>query len=206
MRQRFFRAALLASLTQLAACVTVSAPSFMRAAPERQWDPTLERARSLALSGNVGKADSLLAQFASAYPGTPQARESYYWRSVLQLQATNPTMGPAATAGMLSTYVSDQGAEHPVEARILRDAVLRVDSLSRTTAALSGKVQVSNGEVANANARASDAKSDAKAATADTKDQDAEIRRLRDELSKSKEELDRIKKRLAEPTPKKPPL
>jgi TolA-binding protein len=189
----------------MGACVTVSAPSFMRPAPERQWSPTLERAQMIASSGDVAQADSLLAQFASTYPGTPQARESYYWRAVLQLQSPNPTMGIGSTAGLLATYSADENADHLVEARIIREALLRVDSLSRASSAMTSKVQVSNGEVANATARAADAKADAKAASADTKDQDAEIRRLRDELAKSKEELDRIKKRLAEPTPKKPP-
>jgi hypothetical protein len=197
------RIVMVAGLLSATACVSVSTPRFLMTAPHREWKPTLERAQSLAAEGRAIEADSLLANYASHNPGTPGARESLYWRSLIQLQSGLVSEnGPAM---MLSDYAGQADAEHFIEAATLRRVALRVDSLSKITNALNSKVQVSNGEVVAANTRAADAKSDAKAAVADNKDQDAEIRRLRSELASAKEELERIKKKLAEP-PKKPPV
>ena len=194
---------MVAGLLSGAACVSVSTPRFLLTAPRREWKPTLERAQSLAASGRAHEADSLLANYASRYPGTPGAREALYWRSLIQLQSGIVSEnGPAM---LLGQYVNERDAEHAIEAATLRRVATRVDSLSKAADGLNSKVQVSNGEVVAANGRAADAKSDAKAAVADNKDQDAEIKRLRGELASAKEELERIKKKLAEP-PKKPPV
>jgi hypothetical protein len=183
-------------------CVTVTTPRFMRPAPEREWSSTLDRARMLAAEGRVTTADSLLSLHASRYPGTPGAVESYYWRSLMLVQAgAAPTPGPSMLLGL---YLREPDVEHRIEAEALMKAAMKVDSLSRAASTLVTRVQESSGEVVSAANKAADAKADAKAATAETKDQDAEIRRLRAELASSKEELERIKKRLAEP-PKKPP-
>jgi hypothetical protein len=188
-----------AVIVNATACVSVSTPHFMMPAPERDWKPTLQQAQSLAATGRAAQADSVLASYASSYPGTEGAREALYWRSLVQLQSGLVSEnGPAM---MLDQYIARRDVEHPIEAATLRRIAVRVDSLSRVTNALSSKVQVSNGEVEAANGRAADAK----AAISDNKDQDAEIRRLRGELASAKEELERIKKRLAEP-PKKPPV
>jgi hypothetical protein len=194
------RFALAALLLNSGACISVTTPRFMMPAPQREWGPTLERARSLAAQGKVLQADSLLAGYASTYPGTPGAVESYYWRSLMLVQSgAAPTPGPAMMLGM---YLSAPGGEHRLEAEALYRSASRVDSLTRAAAALANRVQISNGDVVSATSRANDSKADA--VKAETKEQDAEIRRLRDELAKSKDELERIKKRLAEP-PKKPP-
>jgi len=186
-----------------AACVSVTTPRFMMPAPERSWQPTLDRARALAAAGQPAQADSLMAAYASSYPGTPGARESAYWRSLIQLQSGIVSVnGPAM---LLGGYLKQQDIEHPVEAAALFRVATRVDSLARVTSSLANRVEVSNGEVATAANRAADAKADAKSAAADTKDVDAENKRLRAELAAAKEELERIKKRLAEP-PKKPPV
>jgi hypothetical protein len=190
------------ALCTSAACISVSTPRFMLPAQQRDWKQTLEQAQKLAANGQAYEADSLLARYAAAYPRTPGARESLYWRSLIQLQSGLVSEnGPAM---LLGEYVSTPDADHPVEAATLRRVATRVDSLARAAGALTSKIQVSNGEVASANTRAADAKADAKAAVADNKDQDAEIKRLKGELAAAKEELERIKKRLAEP-PKKPP-
>lgn len=193
----------LATLLGASACVSVSTPQFLMPAPQREWKPTLERARSLAATGRAAEADSLLAAYAVAYPSTRGSRESLYWRSLIQLQSGLVSEnGPAM---MLGRYMNDRDAEHAVEASAIHMVATRVDSLSRAANNLTSKVQISNGEVASANTRAADAKADAKAATADVSDKDAEIKRLKGELAAAKEELERIKKRLAEP-PKKPPV
>jgi hypothetical protein len=198
----FARIVIAAALAGTAACGSMTTPAFLQPAPRREWKPALERAQSLAATGNAVQADSVLARFQLDFPVSDGAREALYWRSLIQLQSGFVSEnGPAM---MLDRYMNTPGAEHAMEAATLRRVAVRVDSLSRVANALSSKVMTSNGEVSSANGRAADAKADAKAAAADNKDQDAEIRRLRNELSSAKEELERIKKRLAEP-PKKPP-
>jgi len=192
-----------AVLVSSAACGSMTTPAFLLPAPRREWKPALERAQSLAATGDAIAADSVLARFQADYPGSDGAREALYWRSLIQLQSGIVSEnGPAM---MLGQYMNTSGAEHATEAATLRRVAVRVDSLARVAGALTSKVMTSNGEVTSANGRAADAKADAKAAAADSKDQDAEIRRLRSELASAKEELERIKKRLAEP-PKKPPV
>jgi hypothetical protein len=186
-----------------AACVSVTTPRFMKPAPEREWQPSLDRARSLAAAGQALRADSILAAYAASYPGTPGARESKYWRSLVQLQSGMVSEnGPAM---LLGGYLKEKDIDHPVEAAALFRVASRVDSLSKATSSLASRVEISNGEVVSAASRAADAKADAKSASADSKDSDAENKRLRSELAAAKEELERIKKRLAEP-PKKPPV
>jgi hypothetical protein len=195
------RTAFAALALSTVACASMT-PPFRQSAPERDWASTLDVAMSLASQGRALQADSLLTRYASTYPGTPGATESYYWRSVMLVQdGAFPSPGPAT---LLDTYLKNPSAQHRIEATALRFTAARVDSLMRATSALSTKVMQSNGEVTSARSQAADAKADVKAVAADSKDQDAEIRRLREELAKSKEELERIKKRLAEP-PKKPP-
>jgi hypothetical protein len=186
-----------------AACISVTTPRFLKPAPERDWKPTLEQAQSLAAAGRAAEADAALSTYATSYPTTPGARESLYWRSLIQLQSGLVSeIGPAM---MLGRYMNERGAEHAIEAATLYRVATRVDTLSRAANALSTKVMISEGEVTSAKDKAADAKADTKAAVADTKDLDAENRRLRQELAAAKEELERIKKRLAEP-PKKPPV
>jgi hypothetical protein len=197
------RIVIAALLLNGAACVSVTTPSFMMPAPQREWKPTLDRARSLAAAGQPAAADSILASYAASYPGTAGARESSYWRSLIQLQSGMVSEnGPAM---LLSSYLQQRDIDHPVEAAALFRVASRVDSLFKATSSLATRVEVSNGEVASAANRAAYAKADAKSATADSKDADAENKRLRSELAAAKEELERIKKRLAEP-PKKPPV
>jgi hypothetical protein len=185
----------LAMLLSATACVSVRTPSFLTPAPRREWKTTVERAQSLAAAGRAAEADSILANYAASYPKTPGARETLYWRSLIQLQSGLVSEnGPAM---MLGQYINERDAEHAIEAVTLRRVATRVDSLARAANTLTSKVQISNGEVVSA-------KSDTKAVIADNKDQDAEIKRLKGELAAAKEELERIKKRLAEP-PKKPP-
>jgi hypothetical protein len=203
MNRTVARIVIATALLNSVACISVTTPRFMQPAPVREWKPTLERARELANAGRGPQADSVLAQYAAAYPGTAGAREAGYWRALIQLQSGYVSEnGPAM---LLDAYLADRRAEHAIEAATLHRIATRVDSLSRAANALNTRVQISDGEVVSAANRAADAKADAKAAVAETKGQDAEIARLRRELAAAKEELERIKKRLAEP-PKKPPV
>lgn len=198
MNRLALRVAFAALLLNGAACVSVTTPGFLMPAPERDWKSTLQQARAQAAEGRAAHADSLLARYASAYPDTPGANETLYWRSLFQIQSGSAS---GRVTSMLDAYLGQPLGDHRVEAEALFRTTSRIDSLSQAANTLANKVQLSNGEVASAANRAADAKADAKA---ETKDQDAEIKKLRADLAASKEELERIKKRLAEP-PKKPP-
>jgi hypothetical protein len=196
MSDRMTRIVIMMALLSGVGCGSLSTPRFMMPTPQREWESTLQTAQELAASGRVIEADSVLNRFAVDFPGTPGARESLYWRSLVQLQSGFANVnGPSL---MLAQYLGERDADHPIEAAALHRVALRVDSLSRTATALTSKVQVSSGEVVAA-------KSDTKAVVADNKDQDAEIKRLKGELASAREELERIKKKLAEP-PKQPPI
>jgi hypothetical protein len=198
----FFRATLVAAVALSTGCVTVTPPRFLQLSSDREWAPTLTRARDLANDGRTAQADSLLAQYAASFPAAPQTTEVPYWRALFLLHAPTAASGVQAAIPLLQTYVAaGQSTEHWMEADALLRAASRVDTLTRTYVS---KGEVATDAAAAAAAKTADAKAEVKTVTADTKAQDDEIRRLRDELAKSKDELERIKKRLAEP-PKKPP-
>jgi hypothetical protein len=194
------------AMASSAACATLGQTTLLQQA-DRDWGPTLTRSRAVARDGRPAQADSLLAQYAAAYPSAPQAIEASYWRALLDIGSPTTTQRTSLAIPLLQTYVAAGPAtEHWMEADGLLRAVCRVDTLSRVAATYISRGEVSIDAAAAATAKAADAKAiDAKTATADTKAQNDEIRRLTDELAKSKDELDRIKKRLAEP-PKKPPM
>jgi hypothetical protein len=202
---RLLRTILGVAVISSAACVSVNPPRFLQYPADREWKPTLDRARELANTGQVWQADSLLEQFAYAYPTAPQAVEANYWRGLLNLRSPSSTQAVSRAIPLLQTYVAaGQSTEHWMEADALLRAACRVDTLSRIAATYISRGEVGDAAI-TANAKAADAKAaETKAVAADTKTQDEEIKRLKDELAKSKDELERIKKRLAEP-PKKPP-
>ena len=205
-RARLVRAMLSVAVVLSAACVSVSPPRFLQVPSDREWKPTLDRARALASAGQIEQGDSLLAQFAAAYSTAPQAVEANYWRALLNLRSPTATQGVLRAIPLLRTYVgAGTSTEHYTEADGLLRAASRVDTLSRIAATYISRGEVATDAAALATVKAADTKAaETKAVAADTKAQDEEIKRLKDELAKSKEELERIKKRLAEP-PKKPP-
>lgn len=194
------------ALAMSTACVTVRPPSFLEVPYLKDWGQTLKQARSLALEGYYGQADSLLAQYATLYPEALQAKEAKYWRALFNLRSSPSSQRLSFAIPLLESYVAaGPSTEHWIEAGALLQAAARLDSVSKISATYVSRGDVTtDAATAAANGRAADAKAETKAVTADSKAQDDEIRRLKDELAKSKDELERIKKRLAEP-PKKPP-
>lgn len=205
-RARLSRLVAVLAVISLSACVSVNPPRFLQYPADREWKPTLDRARELANAGQIWPADSLLAEFASAYPTAPQAVEANYWRAICNLRSPAATQGISRAIPLLRTYVAaGPSTEHWTEADALLRAASRVDTLSRIAATYISRGEVATDAAALDKVKAADTKAaETKAVAADTKAQDDEIKRLKDELAKSKEELERIKKRLAEP-PKKPP-
>jgi hypothetical protein len=167
----------------------------------------LSAAKAQASHSEFASADSLLAGFAAAHPGTPQALETAYWRGLFRLDPSNRGVSITQALASLDAYIADaRPKEHAVEATSIRRAAAQLDALNKLAAAASTQAKDAASNAANAKAAAADAKADAKNAdananaTADAKD--AEIRKLRDDLAKANAELDRIRKRLGTPPPR----
>ncbi|MGH7619823.1 MAG: hypothetical protein ACREPM_21630, partial [Gemmatimonadaceae bacterium] len=188
-------------------CVSVHRPSFALSAPTREWPSALAVAHDQALTGKFGAADSTLADFATRYPGTPEALETAYWRALFNLDPTN-ALGSLPTAmASLDAYLGDsRPREHVTEATVVRRLAGEVDALNSAAANAAAQARDATQTAANAKAQASDANARAEAAKSDAAgSNDAEVKHLRDELAKANSELDRIKKRLTQTPPKTPP-
>ena len=143
-RTLLLRPVLCASVMSLTACVSVSPPRFLQVPSDRDWKPTLDRARALADGGQVERADSVLAQFTTTYPAAPQAIEANYWRALLELRSPAASQAMSRVIPLLQPYVAaGPSTEHWTEADALLRAVSRVDTLSRVAA-----TYISRGEVA----------------------------------------------------------
>lgn len=192
------RALLLAGVVLGGGCISVHAPPFMRPAPERQWPATLQTAQGLARARQFDSADSVLAAFATRYPGTAEALETSYWRALYRMDPLNPHASLATAVAALDTYIGNaRSQEHAPEAETLRRIAGEIESLNKlaANAIASAKEQPS---------QPSASPDTGKAAAPSSSASDDEIKRLRDELAKANAELDRIKRRLAQP-PGKPP-
>jgi TolA-binding protein len=199
------RAAIVASFAALSAgCISVHRPSFADTAPHRSWPMVLDAARRQALAGQFGVADTTLADFASQYPGSPEALETAYWRSLFNLDPTNAHPSIPTAMATLDAYLADsRPREHIAEATTLRRIAGQLDGLNRLATSAMAQARDANQTAANAKAQVSDANARAEAVKSDVSGSaDAEIKRLRDELAKANAELERIKKRLAQPPPK----
>jgi hypothetical protein len=199
------------------ACVSVQRPSFILPAPQRDWPGTLTQAQNQAIAGKFAAADSTLADFASAYPGSIEALETSYWRALFALDPTNQraAMAPAMTS--LDAYLADtRPRAHVAEAMTLRRVAAQIDALNRLAAnamaqardasayAANAKDQATNAkaQASNAKAQASNANARAEEVNATSTSSDAEVKRLRDELAKANSELERIRKKLSQAPPK----
>ena len=181
-------------------CVSFHRPESMLPAPVRQWPATLARAQAAAARGDFDQADSALAQFAAAYPGTPETLETAYWRALYRMDPSNHAESMTAAMAALDGYLADHRPRpHVAEARTLRRLAGQIDGLNHLAATTIAEPK----EVATApapKAAAGDLRGDA-AKSADTQANEAEIKRLKDELAKANAELERIKRRLSQPPP-----
>jgi hypothetical protein len=172
---------------------------------DRAWRPTLAIAQGYAARGEFAAADSTLAAFATRYPGSAQALETGYWRSVYRLDPGNRDLSIETAMASLDGYLADTRAhEHTAEARTLRRIAGELDRLNR----LAGNALAQQNKDATAapvtrvganepGAQPAKPGSDAQAAA-------DEIKRLKEELAKANAELERIRRRLAQPPPGKP--
>jgi len=144
---------------------------------EPPWVATLAAVRSAADSGRFDAADSILVAFERAEAGTPDARESAFWRAMLRADLRNPAFVPAEARSALEAYLATPNANRRTEASVMLRMLALSDSLRNSIAA----------QRSGADAR--------------DRARDDELQRLRDELQRTQAELDRIKRRLGNPKP-----
>jgi hypothetical protein len=198
--RRSFVAASLVVAAMASGCVSFHRPERLLPAPVRQWPTTLARAQAAAARGDFDQADSVLAQFATAYPGTPETLETAYWRALYRMDPSNHAESMPSAMASLDGYLADHRPRpHVAEAETLRRLAGQIDGLNHLAATTIAEPK----EVATApvpKTAAGDLRSDA-AKSADTQANEAEIKRLKDELAKANAELERIKRRLSQPPP-----
>ena len=137
-RARLSRLVAALAVIAVSGCVSVSPPRFLQVPSDREWKPTLDRATALASGGQVERADSVLAQFATTYPTAPQAIEASYWRALLNLRSPAAADGVSRAIPLLQTYVAaGPSTEHWAEADALLHAASRVDTSAGVSPAFS---------------------------------------------------------------------
>lgn len=184
-------------------CASLNATT--RANPARAWPNIVSIAQHRAADGKFDVADSVLADFATRYPGTSEALETTYWRAIFQLDPTNPRASLTNAMAGLDGYLADpRPRQHITEATTIRRVAGQLDGLNRLAANAMAHANDATAIAKDSKAQAIDAR-DAAAKAADTPPPgDAEIKRLKEELAKANAELERIRKRLSQPPPKLP--
>jgi hypothetical protein len=148
----------------------------MQPAATRHWPSVYVAAQLAADQGHYDQADRLLADFARDYPGTTEALESGYWRSVYKLDPENKAANTReALVGIVQYLAGSREGVHRGEATTLRRLALQLLSLDQ---ALSSRPTETQGKA-----------------------RDEELQKLRDELQATKNELELIKRRLSAPKP-----
>ncbi len=170
--------------------------------PEREWPSTLATSKADAYGGAFDAADTVLAAFAAAFPDSPEALETWYWRGLFRMDPSNQHSSMTAALASLDKYLSDhRPREHVIEATTLRHLASEIDGLNQLAASEMAQAKEAAPATAVVEARPEVTKVSAEAQAAS----DAEIKRLKDELAKANAELERIKKRLSQPPPPAPP-
>lgn len=176
------RGLLLAALGgALGACTPPSPLARLR--PSGQWATAYDDAQQAVIGGRYDAADSILAQYIDAHPGTPEASDALFWRALFSLDPGNRSASTATAIAELDRYLDGPPTlPHWREAATLRRVAAQLETSTRLAAA-AAQTQTSASRVV----------------TVDDHAKDDELNRLRTELAKANEELDRIKKRLVKP-------
>jgi hypothetical protein len=181
----------LISMLVFAACAHVP---VVDPPPQSDWAQTLSYARQDVSAGNYFAADKILDEFVRMQPGTPEARETAFWKAAYLVDPANDRGSLDAGIAALDAYLAANPAGlYREQATVLRRtaAVAQGIAIAPRTAVLDTLV--------------TPAVKDTVVVT--NKSRDEQIAMLKDQLAKSKEdlakanaELDRIKKRLANPS------
>jgi hypothetical protein len=181
-RRAFAMLALIVSVAGISGCRTTSGATALTTVSEppssSAWPTALIAAQSDVDQGRYADADRALVAFALDHEGSPEARETGYWRAVFMLDPANTTASPSEAATLLDHYLSRNAPlTHRSEATILQ----RVAKSLATPRETAGPPRPADPA------------------------REAELKALKDELEKTKAELERIKKRLATPPTTTPP-
>ncbi|HEX6966027.1 MAG TPA: hypothetical protein VF166_09525 [Gemmatimonadaceae bacterium] len=172
-----------------AACASISHQPRTAPAPERDWAPTIAAAQKAVAGGRYADAEQELTVFAQRHPGSPESRETLYWRALFFLDPANHNQNTGSAVKALDAYLLDgSSAPHREEAQVLRRIALSLDSLSR-----SGLLIV--------NSPADTVVKPLPTMLARMLELQKDNQHLKDQLDKTNAELERIKKRLAAPKP-----
>ena len=167
---------LVGALVFLGACVARHQRPPEPSVAEQLVD-AVTRARYAAAHGQHDDADVILAQFIDANGSTPEAREASYWRAVLLLDAAKSRADRDEARRHLDLYLADTAVSaHALEARLLRQFLVAVDSTSLATDSLTAAAR--------------------QAAATREEELRKEVQSLKEQLDKTNEELTRIKRRL----------
>jgi hypothetical protein len=161
------------------ACVPTSNQPSPTPAPTASsaWPRVFTQATTDAREGRVASADRALTDFATRFPGSPEAAEVPYWRAVLKLDPANAASSHDALA-LLDAYLADTLPRlHRTEATTLRRLQVALEARTAALVALPPTPVV----------------------RPEDKARDEELQRLRDELARANAELARIKRRLTRP-------
>jgi hypothetical protein len=167
-----------------AACASLQAKPSTN--PAQEWPRALATAQGRVGDAKFDAADSILADFATRFPGTSQALETAYWRSIFRLDPTNPRGSVPNAMAALDGYLADpRPRQHTIEAATLRRIAGQLDGLNHVAATAVAQAKDATNTAKDAKAEAADAR-DAAAKASDTPPTaDAEIKRLKDELAKA---------------------
>ena len=171
--------------------------------PAQSWPSVLAVAQSRAAESRFDAADSVLAEYASRFPGTPQTLETAYWRALYRMDPSNAHASLTGAMAALDGYLADsRPRQHVPEASTIRRVAGQLDALNKLTATAMAQAKDASATAKDAKALAADAS--AKVADAAPPSSEAEVKRLKEELGKANAELERIRKRLSQPPPKSP--
>jgi len=149
------------------------------ASAESTWPAVYTQAMLDARESRLAAADRALTEFAQRFPAAPEAAEVPYWRALLKLDPSNPTLMRESLA-MLEAYLANTpSGVHRLEAATIRRLGVTLEGRNAALAAIPP----------------------VPADRPEDKAQGEEVLRLRDELTKANAELARIRRRLARPRP-----
>jgi len=144
-----------------------------------EWPTVYAQAMTAAREARQPDAERSLTEFASRYPGSPEAAEVPYWRALLKLDPANPAALRESIVLLEAYLANTPSGTHVAEAATLRRLGLALEQRNAALAASPPAV----------------------GPRPEDKTRDDEIQKLRDELSKANAELDRVRRRVSRPRP-----
>jgi len=177
----------LAAAAVAGACVNPAPRLRERRPPSQQnWPAALSAAQRAADEGRYVDADRELALFGQLHDGSPEARESVFWRALYKLDPRNGAGTMGDVVALVDTLLLARGTQpRRAEAVVVRRTALVLDSLRREAAIRRDTVVLR----------------DTTRSVAREHELEDQVKTLQDSLNATLAELERIRKRLAQPRP-----